>query len=433
MNKRLKIFSFLFASFMLVFACLVALDLKKDKQVNLDQDETRVVASSSLDFNDYYSKLQLDCKDVEMTFNEETTTFNLTATQVMTREMFEDIDNLSLNDDFEEVEVTYKTEYDPNSNLVKLIAYSNGEKSDELYGCPFTTDEGDMDVAFYADGDIIYLSELSNAGLIENCGWFSRMLRKVAKAVAVVAVVAVAVVAVAAVAYVAAPVIATVVSTTVVGASGGAAVLGSSAALAGAIATSATAVASTAAGVAAVAATVAGAAAIGAELEDRYQIVESTIDAVKKGVKILATSIAATVSEITLEKKYYFAHLTKVLNVNYSVSMNYLEAYAVLWASGLVNASSLGRFTIEMLSKIVLAGPLKQLVEWIKNNKEIKAGYFGIYTAEEEDAAKLAYAAGGFFKGEAQSENHDITDGSGYYYHFHDFTHTIHVWYGNAS
>jgi len=57
----------------------------------------------------------------------------------------------------------------------------------------------------------------------------------------------------------------------------------------------------------------------------------------------------------------------------------------------------------------------------------------GIYTYVEEDAAKLAYACGGFFKGKFESENHDITKGSGHYYHFHDAMHLIHVFYGNPS
>lgn len=54
-------------------------------------------------------------------------------------------------------------------------------------------------------------------------------------------------------------------------------------------------------------------------------------------------------------------------------------------------------------------------------------------TQLEEDAAKLAYACGGFFKGQFISENHDITKGSGHYYHFHDVMHLIHVFYGNQS
>ena len=40
------------------------------------------------------------------------------------------------------------------------------------------------------DGELILLSELSDKGMIENCGWFSKVLKKVA--VAVVATVAVA-------------------------------------------------------------------------------------------------------------------------------------------------------------------------------------------------------------------------------------------------
>lgn len=49
-----------------------------------------------------------------------------------------------------------------------------------------------------------------------------------------------------------------------------------------------------------------------------------------------------------------------------------------------------------------------------------------IYTTNELDTAKIAYTAGGFYKGIAQSETHNVNIGIGYY------SHNIHVWYGDA-
>ena len=68
------------------------------------------------------------------------------------------------------------------------------------------------------------------------------------------------------------------------------------------------------------------------------------------------------------------------------------------------------------------------------NSGKIKVGYYGIYTQTEVDAARLAYALGGFYhKLGANSEIHDVRPGSGYYYHFHDIGHNIHVWYGSPA
>ena len=432
-----KIIYCLFSCFMLVFSCTVALQFintNKSHDNSVPDEKVRTVAEENLDFASYYSALKENYEDVNISFNDNDSTFHLSATQTLTLDMFEEIENLSLGNDGKFVKITYDTVYDPEKNIVKLIAYADGEKSDELIGCPYTTNDGNVDVAFNVDGETILLSELQDSGVIQNCGWFSRMFRKVAKIAAQVVVAAAVVVAVAAVAYVAAPAIAAAVTTVVSVTTGGAAVLGSTAAVTAAITTGAAAVATTAATTAVVAAAVAAGAAVGAEIEEEYQLIESTMASVRRGVRALASTIAATVAEITLDRNYYFAYLTRVLNIDYSVAMNYLEAYAVLWFSGLINtASSLGKFTVDFLSKIVLSGPIKALIEKIKNNSAIRVGYVGIYTNTEPDAAKLAYAAGGFFRGVAESENHDTTVGSGYYYHFHDFSHTIHVWYGSPA
>ena len=434
MRTKFKIFCMLLASFMLTFTCLCSLDSVKFNHGE-NEEKTRTVECESIDYNDHYERLLESCDEVELSFDEEYEQFNLKATQTIPADVFAEIDELSATEEaVSDVKVTYETSYDPESNLVTLIAYSNGEIGDILVGCPFTDEEGNVDVAFSVDEEIILLSELEETGKIQNCGWFKKLVKKITKVATVVAVAAVAVVAVAAVAYVAAPVIASVVTTVVSCGTGSLAAAGVGAIAGGvsasSIAAGAATVASTALAVAAVSATVAAAGVI----EQEYQIIESALTAVNKGVKALAIAVVATIAEITLDRVYYFAHLTGVLNINYNYSMNYLEAYVVLLESGLINAgSSLGKFTVDMLSKIEISATLRKLIDWIKNNKEIKKGYFGIYTQTEENAAKLAYVAGGFFKGLPESENHDIRKGSGYYYHFHDFSHSIHVWYGSAA
>ena len=47
----------------------------------------------------------------------------------------------------------------------------------------FVGESGELDAVFDCDGDYILLSELQDAGLIENCGWFKNAFKKIAKAV----------------------------------------------------------------------------------------------------------------------------------------------------------------------------------------------------------------------------------------------------------
>lgn len=398
--------------------------------------QTRTVsAGNSMDFNNYYSKIQEQCKDVKFEYDEEYNQFNLTATQEIPISVLEN-EEVVLDTEMENISLTYQTIYDPETNLVTLFVYSNGEVSDALVGCPFTKENGEVDVVFSVDDELIYLSELQDAGEIQNCGWFSRALKKIAKVAAVIAVTAVVIAVAAVVVQVAAPAVATVVAAVSTGAGAGAGA-GAAAALLGTTATAsivsgAATIASTSLAVAATAAVVAGTAYVAGEIEEKYQVIENVLEYSKKAIKKISIAIATTITEITLDRKYYFAYLTGILNIDYSVSLNYLEAYFVLLESGLINATALGGLK-ETIKNLVVGNDVINLIENIKTNTKIKKDYLGIYTSEESDAAKLAYAAGGFFQGLEQSETHDSTAGSGYYYHFHDFTHNIHVWYGSPA
>lgn len=91
----------------------------------------------------------------------------------------------------------YKFSYDNISQVVTLEAcadLADGTIAIEtLYGVAFVNTDGDIDAEFEVDGDIMLLSEMQDVDLIENCGWFSSLFKKIV--VATVAVVAVAAVA----------------------------------------------------------------------------------------------------------------------------------------------------------------------------------------------------------------------------------------------
>lgn len=76
---------------------------------------------------------------------------------------------------------------------VETINSSNETILDKIVGVPFFNDEEEIDIVFDIEGEFIYLSELTDNILFENCGWFSRALKKVAKTAAIIAVAAVVV------------------------------------------------------------------------------------------------------------------------------------------------------------------------------------------------------------------------------------------------
>ncbi len=380
---------------------------------------TITINTNDIDYQSYFN----DFYDVELYYEDGVA--SLTATKDFDSSLLSLIDVVSMNEtEMPAITTKYEFEYDAVTNIYSLSATLYGAETgvvfERVLGIPFLTETGEIDIAFNMDGEIIYLSQMNDASVINNCGWFS----KLAKAILVVAVAAVVVVAVAAVVYVAAPVIIPLATTALSTGGGTMAVAGSAAAVAAAQAA--------AAGVVSAGLTTAIiATATAASLEVVDQVIEFSNS--KGEVRALAEAIIAAISYISLDRVYYFAYVYgPKLNIIRSVPLNYIEAYVVLQATRFVNgASQLGKLA-EAVAKCVISADVKGLIEQIKNNAEVRSGYVGIYTDTEADAAKLAYAAGGLFQGKYTSEIHDNTPGSGYYYHFHDAAHALHVWYGPA-
>ena len=107
------------------------------------------------------------------------------------------------------IKVKYKFSYDNETNIVTLTAVEireNGDSSyeetivDTILGIAFINEAGVLDAVLDVDGEYILLSELQNLGMVENCGWFRGLFKKVAKITAKVVVAVAAVVVVSAVA-----------------------------------------------------------------------------------------------------------------------------------------------------------------------------------------------------------------------------------------
>lgn len=184
--------------------------------------------------------------------------------------IFEEFDNISADDvdDFVGCRVKYDFSYDSETNIVTIAAEMKNELGeiyiDEIQGVCFINDNGEVDAVLNVEGEGILLSEMRDAGMIQNCGWFTKLIKKVAVATTVVAVTVAAVAVVVATAGAAAP-----------------AVVGVGVAAATATTTSALAIASTSLTVAVIAAGVAVTATV----------VEFTFEGVKYRLEELTDSV----------------------------------------------------------------------------------------------------------------------------------------------
>lgn len=341
-----------------------------------------------------------------------------------------------------EVNVKYNFSYDKETNIVTLSAELKDEfgeiQIDTLTGAAFINDYGEIDAVMNVDGEGILLSEMQDAGMIANCGWFSRLIKKIVKVVVVAVAVGIAVAAVVATAGAAAP--------AVVAAGVGA--IGTGASVAGtAIAAGATAAAVTAGvglGVAA------GEAIVEAQdgsitIGNTYKIGKEEVD---KNNLELFKKVAETATLAGLREYSRVYHIAFVVSqkftegdVGYNVgdlyistaSLTFDEALAVLHYAEIIN--SLEKFTsnneIIELIKNVDFDSITTILNTIKGYKS--KGYFGkkavgIYADSLEAAGVLAYTVGAFVKDKAIG--FAAYGGEGGYYHFHDLKHLIHIWYG---
>jgi len=106
-----------------------------------------------------------------------------------------ELDNLSLQND-ETTNVHYSYEYDLENNLVYMtITFTELDEiveTETLVGIPFC-ENGEIDVMFNIDGEMVLMSEMINLSSINQCGLFSKILTAVVAVVVVAVVVSVVV------------------------------------------------------------------------------------------------------------------------------------------------------------------------------------------------------------------------------------------------
>ena len=107
----------------------------------------------------------------------------LEAQKLITREDFENINNLSEvsvgNDNFIDFDIVYAAD----TNIISITASMDNElgylEAETIYGVAFTNEDGNIDAVLDCDGEMILLSDLGSLSSIEECKWFKKLCKTV--------------------------------------------------------------------------------------------------------------------------------------------------------------------------------------------------------------------------------------------------------------
>ena len=227
-SKILKIISTISLALIMIFNPLFVQGLNSEAASENLEIQTRTVSAN---------EQTLNLENAFSEFESGTVTITETVTTVEGIKSFKlsDFEELDLvsetNADEEVLKLKYNYEYNNQTNQIILsVSLENEETvadSDKMIGYAFINEQGNIDASFDCDGEIVLLSELQEAGLVENCGFFSKLIKSVKKAVSttagkvITAVAGVAAVAVGVIgAVVAAPALAVIAVGAAVGAAG---------------------------------------------------------------------------------------------------------------------------------------------------------------------------------------------------------------------
>lgn len=178
--KRKSIIVVLFL--LLVSFCFTLISYDEDGKT----EKTRNILVQDLDvqcaLNSTFESYEMNTVDKEIRFN---------ANMSLDKSLDADYNALSDYDDTYDVTISANFDFDTHIMYISYFVYDNNEllETGTLMGSPCITEDGTTDVAFYDDGEIIYLSELDVTTAINECGFFSALRNfasKCAKALEVI-------------------------------------------------------------------------------------------------------------------------------------------------------------------------------------------------------------------------------------------------------
>lgn len=201
--SKIKKKNFIFVSLLLVIICGFVCCIPSYIDSRQTAQETNAIRTIEVKQNkmDYQSIFD-EFENAKLETESGLTTFE--GYQTLNLSDFEEFDLVSATDFQEDLkmQVKYNFSFDAETGIVTLSAEainSNGVvEIDEIQGIAFYNENGEIDAYLDVDGESVLLSEMRDAGMIANCGWFKKLWKKVV--VAVVAVVVVSAVAAAVVA-----------------------------------------------------------------------------------------------------------------------------------------------------------------------------------------------------------------------------------------
>lgn len=181
----------IYSAFVVAVALIVGLFmLLAPNEKNVAQMRSVTLQKVEIDDQSILSEFE----DAEMTV-EENNVAVFTGTKRIDPSVFEALDLMSASEVSEACAVKYHFTYDAENNVVTLSAEMKNQYGEiaieEIQGSAFYNEKGEVDAVMNMEGEPVLLSELRDAGMIENCGWFSNLFKIICASV-VIATVAVA-------------------------------------------------------------------------------------------------------------------------------------------------------------------------------------------------------------------------------------------------
>ena len=159
--------------------------LNKSKNNNLKQ-AIRTIEYNKFEFDDTIFD---NFDSHEIIQNNEDITIN--AKKAFDSALLNEFDLVSLDDNQDKFMVTYELNYIENEDTVFLSATILGVENipiiDTIPGLVSINSKGESDILFSNDDELFWLSELNDSSSIDNCGWFTNLVKKLTNKVVQVA------------------------------------------------------------------------------------------------------------------------------------------------------------------------------------------------------------------------------------------------------
>ena len=181
MRKRITVLTSLVLTFVLAIVGIFSINYSNSGNNQLVRNV--VLSSEEIDYDAFFNEFD----DSTLNVNESKNEVTFVGVKSYDKSMFDEVDFVSISPDDEEISIEYSFYYsaDENKYLLSIIAdVEDGVIVDNWEGTAFIADNNEVDIAFSTDNGVILLSDLEESGVLENCGWFSKLFKTVAKVAA---------------------------------------------------------------------------------------------------------------------------------------------------------------------------------------------------------------------------------------------------------